>query len=36
MINVTQSLYMANLFGTTGEQYGYYLAIAGLIGAVNM
>ncbi len=31
MINVTQSLYMHTLFGTSGEQYGYYLAIAGLL-----
>lgn len=36
MINATQSLYMQHIFGTTGEQYGFYLALAGLIGAFNM
>jgi hypothetical protein len=27
---------MNDRFGTTGEYYGYYLTIAGVIGAVNM
>ena len=36
IVNSAQSLYMNNLFGTTGERYGYYLAIAGVIWVVNM
>lgn len=36
MINAGQSLYMNSVFGTTGEQYGYVLAVAGLINAFNM
>jgi hypothetical protein len=28
IVNASQSLYMNTLFGTTGEQYGYFLAIA--------
>ncbi len=35
-INATQSLYMNWLFGTTGAQYGYYLAIVWVISAVNL
>lgn len=36
MINATQSLYMNNLFGTSGEEYGYYLALVGIITALNL
>ncbi|HMY81027.1 MAG TPA: MFS transporter [Candidatus Absconditabacterales bacterium] len=36
MINATQGLDMQKLFGTTGAQYGWYLAIVGLIAAINM
>lgn len=36
IVNSSQSLYMNNLFGTTGSQYGYYMAVAGVIGAINM
>lgn len=36
MINATQSLYMNDTFGTTGEMYGYYLAVLGIITGLNM
>lgn len=36
VVNATQSLYMHNEFGTSGERYGYLLAISGLILAINM
>lgn len=36
MINATQSLYMNHIFGTSGEQYGYYLAILWIITWLNM
>lgn len=36
IVNASQSLYMNNMFGTTGEQYGYYLAIVGIISACNL
>ncbi len=36
IVNVGMWLYMNDRFGTTGEYYGYYLTIAGVIGAVNM
>ncbi len=35
-INATQSLYMNNMFGTTWQQYGYYLAIVGVMSALNL
>lgn len=35
-INSSQWLYMQNLFGTTWEQYGYYLAIAWIASALNL
>ena len=35
-INATQWLYMNNTFGTTGQQYGYYLAIVGVMSAINL
>lgn len=35
-INSSQWLYMQNLFGTTGEQYGYYLSIAWVMSALNL
>lgn len=36
IINATMGLYMQDLFGTAGTQYGLYLGIAGVIGAINM
>ncbi len=36
VVNSSQSLYMHNLFGTSGERYGYILAVSGLIMAINM
>lgn len=36
IINSSMSLYMNGLFGTTGEQYWYYLAFAGVLAALNM
>jgi MFS family permease len=36
IINVGLGLHMQNLFGTSGEQYGYYLALSGLIAAFNL
>jgi MFS transporter, DHA1 family, tetracycline resistance protein len=35
-INASQSLYMNNLFGTTGEHYGYFLAIIWVLSALNL
>ncbi len=36
IVNSSQSLYMHNLFDTSGERYGYILAIAWVIIAINM
>ncbi len=36
IVNSSQSLYMHNLFDTSGERYGYILAIAWVIMAINM
>lgn len=36
IINAGMSLYMNGMFGTSGEKYGYYLGVSGLIGAINM
>jgi hypothetical protein len=36
VINASQSLYMADLFGTPGTRYGLYLAGLGIISAINM
>lgn len=36
MINASQSLYMNDHFGTSGERYGYYLAVMWLIVWLNM
>lgn len=35
-INASQSLYMNNLFGTSGEQYWYFLAIIWVLSALNL
>ncbi len=36
IVNASMGLYMQGLFGTAGSQYGLYLGIAGVIGALNM
>ena len=36
IINSGMGLYMQGLFGTTGSQYGLYLGVAGIVGAINM
>lgn len=36
IINIAQSFHMQNLFGTTGEQYGYILWTVWILGAINM
>lgn len=36
IINSSMSLYMNGLFGTPGSQFGLYMGISGLIGAINM
>jgi hypothetical protein len=32
----SQSLYMSNVFGTSGSTYGYYLSFMGVLTAINM
>jgi predicted MFS family arabinose efflux permease len=36
IVNASMGLYMQGLFNTSGSQYGLYLGIAGVIGALNM
>lgn len=36
IVNSSMWLYMQGLFNTSGSQYGLYLGIAGVIGAINM